>query len=62
MVGGTGFDAISEPYGGFKLIVRGYDRNRKGVNFTPHTGCGFGNPLNAGCFDREGRLVELIEG
>ena len=65
--GGTNFDAISGPYGGFKMIVRGFDRNRKGINFTPYTatldaGCGFGNPLNAGCFDAEGGLVELIEG
>ena len=64
--GGGGFNGISEPYGGFKMIVRGFDRTGKGLKLTRLTatldgGCGFGGPLHAACFDRSGRLVDVIE-
>ena len=64
---GDGFDSIDAPYGGFKLIVRGFDRNRRGVRFTKHTatldgGFGFGNPLHAACFDLDGAMVDEIAG
>ena len=64
--GGGGFDDISEPFGGFEKIVRGFDRGDKGLKIAPLTatldgGCGFGGPLRAGCFDQTGRLVDLIE-
>ncbi len=65
--GGSGFDDISEPYSGFKKIVRGYDRSGKGFRTTPFTatldgGCGFGGSLNAACFDRKGQLLDFVEG
>lgn len=64
---GDGFDRITQPYGSYKLVVRGYDRNRRGVRFTAHTatldgGCGAGGPLQAACFDLSGNCVEQIEG
>ena len=64
---GDGFDKITEPYSNFKLIVRGYDRKKRGVRFTAHTacldgGCGAGGPLQAACFDMTGACVEQIEG
>ena len=64
---GDGFDRITQPYGSFKLIVRGYDRNQRGVRFTAHTatldgGCGSGGQLVAACFDLTGACIEQIEG
>jgi serine/threonine protein phosphatase 1 len=64
--GGTGFETLTEPYGGFRMVVRGFDRANKGLRVTRMTasldgGCGFGGKLRAGCFDRAGRLVDTIE-
>ncbi len=64
---GGGFDSIDGPYGGFKLVVRGFDRGGHGVAFTAHTatldgGCGFGSALQAACFDLDGKVAERIEG
>ena len=63
---GDGFDRITAAYGSFKLVVRGYDREKRGVRFTAHTasldgGCGAGGPLQAACFDMTGKCVEQIE-
>ena len=63
---GDGFDRITSAYGSFKLVVRGYDREKRGVRFTAHTasldgGCGAGGPLQATCFDMTGKCVEQIE-
>ena len=60
------FGRITEPYEGFKLIVRGYDPQHAGLVATPHTlsldrGCGFGGPLLAACFDRTGQVIETLE-
>ncbi len=65
--GGSGFDSISQPFGDFRMVVRGFDHAGKGFRITPVTttldgGCGFGGPLNAGCFDADGKLVDLLEG
>ncbi len=64
--GGSGFESMTEPFGGFRMVVRGFDRARKGLRLTRVTaslddGCGFGGLLRAGCFDRAGRLVDVIE-
>ena len=64
--GGGGFDSLSQPYGGFKVVVRGFDRADKGLRVNQVTatidgGCGFGGPLHAACFDCSGRLVDQIE-
>jgi serine/threonine protein phosphatase 1 len=60
------FSAIDEPFAGFKLVVRGYDRGRGGAQFGAHAatidaGCGFGGPLLAACFAADGDLVERLE-
>jgi serine/threonine protein phosphatase 1 len=64
--GGSGFESMTEPYGEFRMVVRGFDRARKGLRLTRVTaslddGCGFGGLLRAGCFDRAGRLVDVVE-
>lgn len=64
---GGGFSAITAPYQGFKVVIRGYDRAHAGVATTAHTatidgGCGFGGPLLAACFNGAGQIVDLIEG
>ena len=64
--GGSGFETLTEPYSGFRMVVRGFDRANKGLRVTRMTasldgGCGFGGLLRAGCFDRTGRLVDTIE-
>ncbi len=64
--GGGGFDDLSEPYSGFKRLVRGFDLDGKGFRTTPLTatldgGCGFGGSLNAACFDADGQLLDLVE-
>ncbi len=63
--GGAGFDSLERPFGDFRRVVRGFDRNHKGFRIGPYTatideGCGFGGPLCAACFDAEARLVDRI--
>ena len=62
----AGFSKIAEPYPGFRRIVRGFDPQHRGILATRYTtgidaGCGFGGPLIAACFDREGNIVEPLE-
>jgi serine/threonine protein phosphatase 1 len=64
--GGTPFHAITEPYNGFRRIVRGYERARGGLNVGAVTasldaGAGFGGPLVACAFDNDGNVLEAIE-
>ena len=64
---GGGFGRIKAPYEPFRLVVRGFDRTHAGVQTTHFTatvdaGCGFGGPLLGACFDRGGRIVDLLEG
>ncbi len=64
---GGDFANLSEPYGGYELIVRGFDWKHGGVNLGPLTatidgGSGFGGKLNAACFDIDGTLLEMLEG
>ncbi len=65
--GGGGFDTMTEPYDGFRMVVRGFDRAGRGLQISPYAatldgGCGFGGPLHAACFDPAGQLVDLVEG
>ena len=60
------FEAINRRYGGFRLIIRGHDPDRRGVVATDHTlsldaGCGFGGSLAAACLTPDGRIVDVIE-
>ncbi len=64
---GGGFAAIREPYGGSRLVVRGYDPAHGGVTNGSHTACidagaGFGGPLRAVCYDLDGRAVDWLDG
>jgi serine/threonine protein phosphatase 1 len=64
--GGEGFDRITEPYGHFQKVVRGFDREHPGLVETDHTltvdgGCGFGGPLLAACVTPNGELVDWVE-
>lgn len=64
--GGGSFGQITEPYGSFRKVVRGFDPSHPGLAETDYTltvdgGCGFGGPLLAVCLEPEGRVVDLIE-
>ncbi len=64
--GGRDFDAIDQPYAGFRRVVRGYDARHRGVVIRETTasldgGCGFGGKLVAACFDGAGEMVDLVE-
>ncbi len=64
---GSGYFAdISRPFAGFKRIVRGFDRQNRGVTFTDFTasidgGCGFSGSLIAACFALDGTIRHQIE-
>lgn len=65
--GGARFESLAEPYAGFRLVVRGFDPEHRGVRVAEHSasidsGCGFGGPLTAACFDATGALVDHVEG
>jgi serine/threonine protein phosphatase 1 len=61
-----GFEALLEPYNGYRRVVRGFDPEHNGasvgeVSACLDGGCGYGGTLLAGCFDAAGDLVDLIE-
>lgn len=60
------FHDITEPYGAFRRVVRGFDPSHAGFKLTDYTatldaGCGFGGRLMAGCLTPDGALIERIE-
>jgi serine/threonine protein phosphatase 1 len=64
--GGEEFDRITEPYGQFRKVVRGFDRRHPGLLETDYTltvdgGCGFGGPLLAACVRPSGEVVDRVE-
>ncbi|SMF38439.1 serine/threonine protein phosphatase 1 [Tistlia consotensis] len=64
--GGAGFAGLTQPYGGYRRIVRGFERSHPGLVESPFTvtldgGCGFGGPLLAGCLALGGELLETLE-
>ena len=64
--GSSAFAQLSEPYCGFKLVVRGSDRRNGGVVLGPvvatlDAGSGLGGPLTAACFGADGNILQLIE-
>ena len=64
--GAGGFEEIAVPYGGFRKLVRGFDRHHPGIKVAAFTatvdgGCGFGGPLLAACFDGHGEVVDTLE-
>lgn len=63
--GGASFADITEPYGNFELVVRGYDRKQGGVEIGRHAatidaGSGQGGPLVAVCFEGA-NIVQVLE-
>ena len=66
--GATSFETLAQPYGGFRLVVRGHSpHGEPGLNVgepvvTLDAGCGKGGPLIAACFDAGGDVVQLVEG
>lgn len=63
---GSGFAEITEPYRGYRRIVRGFDRKRPGLEIREFTatidgGCGFGGPLLAACILPDGSFEEALE-
>lgn len=65
--GAPGFTAMTEPFAGFRRVVRGYDTRHGGLVETEFAvsidaGCGFGGPLLAVCFSPEGEILEQVEG
>jgi serine/threonine protein phosphatase 1 len=63
---GGAFDTITEPYGSFVKVVRGFDPAHKGFQETRNTvtldgGCGFGGPLLAACVTPDGEIVDYLE-
>ncbi len=64
--GGGAFDRITEPYGRYRRVVRGYDATHPGFLETEYTltvdgGCGFGGPLLAACLTPDGAIADRIE-
>ena len=64
---GSGYFAgITPPYQGYRRVVRGLDRNRRGADRDAYAatldgGCGFGGNLVAGCFGLDGATADWIE-
>ncbi|AIB10490.1 hypothetical protein ABAZ39_00325 [Azospirillum argentinense] len=64
--GAPGFAQMSEPYGGFARVVRGYDPARKGVAVTDRVAtldgnCGLGGHLVCGCLSPSGEILDLFQ-
>jgi len=64
--GGRDFDLIDAPYGGFRLVVRGFDAGGQGVRISENAasidgGCGSGGPLVCVGFGPDGATTEVIE-
>jgi serine/threonine protein phosphatase 1 len=60
------FARIAEPYGIYRLVVRGFDPDHPGLQVSNHTatvdaGCGFGGPLLAACLTPAGEIADTLE-
>ena len=60
--GGSGFSSITEPYSGYRRVIRGFDRRREGLRETTYTvsldaGAGFGGPLMTALFAPDGAIL-----
>jgi len=58
---------LGQPYAGFKYVVRGFDRQQRGLVERDYAasldaGAGRGGKMLAACFDPDGKVVDLIEG
>lgn len=63
--GHPAFAGLTEPFGDFRRVVRGFDLRRPGVERGPVVmtldgGAGFGGPLLAACLDPTGELLDEV--
>ncbi len=63
---GGKFHSITEPYGSFRRVLRGFDPSHSGFAVTEYTatldgGCGFGGTLIAACVTPDGAIVDKVE-
>lgn len=63
---GGGSFSLTQPYAGFRRVVRGFERGHPGLVLTELTatvdgGAGLGGPLIAACFEEAGALADTIE-
>lgn len=64
--GGGPFLELTEPFSGYRRVVRGFDRRHGGLVESPYAvsidgGCGFGGTLLAACFREDGIALDRIE-
>jgi hypothetical protein len=64
--GAPGFTAMTEPFEGFRRVVRGYDPQHAGlvetaVALSLDAGCGFGGALLCACLTPDGDVIEAFE-
>ncbi len=64
--GGRSFQGITEPYGSYRRVVRGFAPRHPGIELgdfsaTVDGGCGLGGALMAACFLPSGELVDSLE-
>ncbi len=64
--GAPGFDSMDRTYGGYRLVVHGFDPLHEGVDIGRFTvnldaGCGFGGALAAACITPAGEVMDVIE-
>ena len=57
---------LAEPFDGFGRVVRGFDRDRRGIVESPFGvsidgGAGRGGRLQAACFAADGQIVDVCE-
>jgi serine/threonine protein phosphatase 1 len=63
--GGGRLTELTEPFAGFRRIIRGFDRKHAGIVETPYVtsldaGSGFGGELVAACFAPDGALLGTV--
>jgi len=64
--GGGDILALDAPFEGFRRVVRGVDRARRGLverafAVSLDSGAGYGGPLSAACFGRDGGIIDRID-
>jgi serine/threonine protein phosphatase 1 len=64
--GSSGFAMLSQPYGEFLKVVRGFDRQHGGPAMNPFAitldgGCGYGGKALLACLDPKGEILDLVE-
>ena len=63
--GARAFQGLSDPYGSFRRVVRGFAPRHPGIELDDYSGtvdggCGLGGPLMAACFVPSGEMVDSL--